>query len=435
MKLAVVGGGWAGLAAAVAATQAGHHATLFEAAHALGGRARALECTLPDGKPVTLDNGQHILIGAYTESLKLMRTVGVDTDTALLRLPLTLQFPDGKGLKLPDWPSPLDVLAGITSARGWSVADKWSMLRTAARWQMHRFRCAADVRVEDLCQTLSPNVRSTLIDPLCVSALNTPAHQASGQVFLTVLHDSLMAGTGASNLLLPRVDLGRVLAAPAAHWLRQQGATIHTNHRVQHLEHTSHGWQLDGEAFDAVVWATSSSNAVQSLTEYARAAPVLIAKQMTSWSTVAAQLRFEAIATVYAYAPGLRLPQPLLALHSNDTAPAQFAFDRGQLGGPEGLLALVVSASQGERAALQARVLQQAQQQLAPWLQSKTLTAVQTVVEKRATFACTPGLHRPAVVVAPGLLACGDYIAGPYPATLEGAVRSGLEAIKILETA
>jgi hypothetical protein len=129
------------------------------------------------------------------------------------------------------------------------------------------------------------------------------------------------------------------------------------------------------------------------------------------------------------------LPQPLLALRSDDTSPAQFAFDRGKLGGPQGLLALVVSASHGERAAVQTQVLRQAHLQLAPWLAGQTLQVVQTVVEKRATFACTPALCRPPAVIAPSLAACGDYIAGPYPATLEGAVRSGLNAIKILETA
>jgi len=98
-------------------------------------------------------------------------------------------------------------------------------------------------------------------------------------------------------------------------------------------------------------------------------------------------------------------------------------FDRGQLGGPAGLLAFVVSASTGERDALQAQVLQQARTQL-----GRSLQSVQTVVEKRATFACTPGVMRPAMQIAPGLLACGDYVAGPYPATLEGAVRSGLNA-------
>jgi len=54
------------------------------------------------------------------------------------------------------------------------------------------------------------------------------------------------------------------------------------------------------------------------------------------------------------------------------------------------------------------------------------------VVEKRATFACTPQLQRPATRIAPALLACGDYVAGPYPATLEGAVRSGVQAARAL---
>jgi hypothetical protein len=138
-------------------------------------------------------------------------------------------------------------------------------------------------------------------------------------------------------------------------------------------------------------------------------------------------MRFEAIATVYAWAPAARLPHPMLALRATAQAPAQFVFDRGQLGGPSGLLAFVVSASTGSREEVQAAVLAQAAQQLAP-LDLPRLQPVQTVIEKQATFACTPGLLRPAQVIAPGLLAAGDYVEGPYPATLEGAVRSGWAA-------
>jgi hypothetical protein len=134
-------------------------------------------------------------------------------------------------------------------------------------------------------------------------------------------------------------------------------------------------------------------------------------------------LHFEAIATVYAWSAKARLSQPMLALRSSGDHPAQFVFDRGQLGGSSGLLAFVVSASNNDRATLEAQVLAQATAQLGMELQ-----AVQTVVEKRATFACTPGLQRPLSAIAPGLLACGDYCAGPYPATLEGAVRSGIAA-------
>lgn len=115
---------------------------------------------------------------------------------------------------------------------------------------------------------------------------------------------------------------------------------------------------------------------------------------------------------------------PLLALRSNAQAPAQFVFDRGALGGPAGLMAFVVSASTGTREVVEAQVLNQARTQLG-WHDA---TPLRTIVEKRATFACTPGVQRPRAAIAPGLQACGDYVDGPYPATLEGAVLSGLAA-------
>ena len=122
-----------------------------------------------------------------------------------------------------------------------------------------------------------------------------------------------------------------------------------------------------------------------------------------------------------AHASGARLPLPMLALRNTAEHPAQFVFDRGPLDGQQGLLAFVVSASDGDRALIEQQVLQQAGAQLG----LPGLRPVQTVVEKRATFASTPGLQRPAMQVLPGLTACGDYVDGPYPATLEGAVLSG----------
>ncbi|MDZ7938541.1 MAG: hydroxysqualene dehydroxylase HpnE [Rhodoferax sp.] len=436
MKIAIVGAGWAGMAAAVQATQDGHHATVFEAARAVGGRARALNGTMPDGHSITLDNGQHILIGAYTDTLALMRKVGVDPARTLLRLPLCLQFPDGDGIALPDWPSPLDALAGMATAKGWSWADKGSLLRASLRWQWGGFRCAAGSSVADLCHGLTPTVVQTLIDPLCVSALNTLAAQASGQVFLTVLRDSLFGTRGSSNLLLPTTDLGALFPEAAAAWLQAHGGAVQLGTRVDRLTYEAgdngqSGWSVNGQHFDAVLWATSSSNAASALIETAQAAPETIANSLRAWAETAQALRFEAIATVYTYAPSAHLPQPMLALRNTAEHPAQFVFDRAQLGGPRGVLAWVVSASQGDRAELEAGVLAQAQAQLGALL-SEPPSVLQTVIEKRATFACTPGLQRPTAAIAPGLWACGDFVEGPYPATLEGAVRSGLAAARAL---
>jgi squalene-associated FAD-dependent desaturase len=435
LNIAVVGAGWAGMAAAVTATQAGHHTTVFEASESLGGRARALNAHLPDGTPVVLDNGQHILIGAYAETLRLMSTVGVAPEHTLLDLPMTLLFPDGRGIRFPNWRTPLDALGGILGARGWSLADKWSLLRAATGWQRQGFVCDDSLSVAALCRSLTPRILAELIEPLCVSALNTPADQASARVFLRVLRDALFGAAGGSHLLLPSTDLGSLLPQASAHWLQQRGGQVVCKARVDSLQRSGAQWLLAGSGlgpaaetgFDAVIWATSASNAAQALMKYGQSAPENISQAVTDWAHTTQTLQFEAIATVYAWSASARLTQPMLALRSSTNYPAQFVFDRAALGGPPGLLAFVVSAAQGDRATLQAQVLAQAKAQLGLALQP-----VLTVVEKRATFACTPGLQRPAQHIAPGLLACGDYVDGPYPATLEGAVRSGMAAAHAL---
>jgi len=425
LSIAVIGAGWAGCAAAVEATRLGHHVTVFEANRTPGGRARRVDVA-HDGQTLALDNGQHILIGAYSETLKLMADVGVDLTASLHRMPLTMQFPDGSGLKLPNLPAPLDALIGILRAKGWSWADKLSLLKAATLWQLRKFQCPPHQSVADLCSKVSPRVMATLIEPLCVSALNTPANRASGQVFLRVLRDSLFAVSGGSNLLLPTTDLSALLPNAALAWLAAQGGRSRLGIRIQSIaaDDNQH-WQLVGlEAdlgpFNRVILACPPADAAR----LARSSSL----PCGDWLASADGLHYEAIATVYALAPSTRLAQPMLALASSPAYPAQFVFDRGQLGGPAGLLAFVISASQQSSAELAPLVTAQAAAQLG----ITDLHILQTVVEKRATFACTPGLQRPGPHVAAGLLACGDYVDGPYPATLEGAVRSGLQAARLL---
>ncbi|AVS77509.1 desaturase [Paracidovorax avenae] len=436
MQVAIIGAGWAGLAAAIAAAQAGHTVSVFEAARMLGGRARALAPVegADTQAPCRLDNGQHILIGAYSECQRLMRLVGIDPETALLRTPLALVFPDGNGLRFPDAAPPWDAIRGIAGARGWSLADRMALLRRAVRWRLSGFRCAPHATVEQLCQGLPERLLREFIDPLCVSALNTPIGAASGTVFLRVLRDSLFSGRGGSHLLLPRRDLSALWPEAAAAWLRNHGHAVHAGRRIPSIEiaHDSEGqaWRVDGMHFDAVVMATTSTEAARLVAAAADTAQPRPAAAMRAWAATASALRFTAIATVYAKAVAGPLPTalagsaPMLALHSGPGAPAQFVFDRGRLGGEPGLLAFVVSAFEGERAVLEQAVLRQAREQLG----LEGLEVLRTVVEKRATFACVPALDRPPQDIIAGLVACGDYVAGPYPATLEGAVLSGTAA-------
>lgn len=429
-RVAVVGGGWAGLAAAVAATQEGARVTLYEAARTLGGRARsiALPTGSGSGEPLLVDNGQHILIGAYTATLRLLGLLGVDLQASFHREPLQLVFPDGRGIVLPDWPSPLDLGWGVLSARGWSWTNRLALMRCASGWMRSRFRCDDAATVADLCHGLTPTLMDDFLEPLCVSALNTPAGQASGAVFLRVLHDAMFAARGGSNLLLPRVDLDRLLPSPAARWLQNQGTTLQLGTRVLRVESTPSNALVDGEHFDHVVVALPALQAVRVLADASSsdAERPLIG----NWMSLAQALEHNTIATTYAWRRSMdgrethrRASCAMLALRSRSDAPAQFVFDRGRLGGPPGLLAFVVSANQHEREDLQHLIRRQALEQL-----GVDIEVIQTVVEKQATFACRPGLDRPPTEITQNISAAGDYCRGPYPATLEGAIRSGWSA-------
>ncbi len=411
-RVAVVGGGWAGLAAAIDATRRGHHVTLFEMAPQLGGRSRGV-----DVAGMALDNGQHILIGAYVETLALMRTVGVDLAEAFVRTPLRVTYPDGVGLQLKPGAPMLAFGSAVLRQRGWRVGERIALLAAAAGWVASGFRRDPSLTVAQLTRRLPGAIRNDLIDPLCVAALNTPAVDASASVFLRVLKDALFSGPGSADLLLPRVSLSALLPAPAQRWLSEAGATLHLQQRVEGLAADDDGWSLDGERFDHVVLATTPVEAARLTRDIA-----------SEWSRTAAALRYEPIVTVYLQGDGVRLAEPMLALRSDERSPAQFVFDRGQLGGPAGLLAFVISGAQpwvdrGMEATANATL---AQARTAIGL---PLTLVQTLTEKRATFRCTPGLQRPPMRIAPNLHAAGDHVAGPYPATLEGAVRSGRAAV------
>lgn len=427
-RVGIVGGGWAGLAAGIEAVARGHQVTLFEMAPAFGGRARAVATEGP-----VLDNGQHILIGAYRETLRLMRTVGVDVEACLMRLPLRLIDPDGNGLRLRPGPPALAFALGVWRQQSWSMAERLALLATASRWAATGFACDRHRTVAGLTDRLPLRIRRELIDPLCIAALNTPATDASAQVFLRVMKDALFSGPGSADLLLPRTDLSRLFPAAAADWLGRAGATLRISCRVIGIARTaSGGWRLQLSGAAGTAEAVDCDHLVLACAP--RESARLVQRLAPAWSGTAAALRYEPIATVYLQTDAARLPEPMLALPDNGDSAAQFVFDRGQLGGPAGLLAFVASGAAEwigrGRSAVEASVTRQARSLLGDGIR---FGAVVTVTEKRATFRCTPGLARPGMRISAGLWAAGDHVDGPYPATLEGAVQSGIAAARAVD--
>ncbi|MFL6696260.1 MAG: hydroxysqualene dehydroxylase HpnE [Vitreoscilla sp.] len=432
LKVAVIGAGWAGLAAAVRATQAGHEVTVFESAGMPGGRARS-----DDGDTAT-DNGQHILLGGYARTLALMREVGVDVDQALLRMPLSVTYADGAGFTLaPTGPRLLAAVGALLGARGFGAIDKVSAIAMSLAWQARGFRCPPALTVDALLRRApTGRVHRRLIEPLCVAALNTPSAQASAQVFLTVMRDSLFGARDASDLLLPQRPLAQLLPLPAVAWLRAHGATVHLRTRVEALAPVDGRWRLSWNAgaddlrkpdavFDQVILAAPA-------TEAARLTRTLA----PAWSATAAALAHEPIVTISLRAPARAWAAPMLALDSDDsTAPAQFAFKLGKQEADFDRVTLVISAAgrwleRGSDAVAAAAIAQY--RKTFGVRDDETIHLVGVRADKRATFRCTAGVVRPTMDIAPGLCAAADYVAGPYPATLESAVLAGEAAASSL---
>lgn len=413
MKTAVVGAGYAGMAAAVELAAAGRQVDVFEASRVLGGRARAAKI---DG--FSVDNGQHILIGAYAETLRLMRMVGADPDQLLRRTPLRFEFPGEFLMSAPRLPAPLHIAFALLLARGLGWREKRRAIRLMQDLKAKGYRIEPDTTVSawlDANETPSRQ-RQLLWEPLCVAALNTPAERASAQVLANVLRDSLGGRRAASDLLLPQVDLTALFPEPAAQFVAERGGAVHSGWRIGSIRREGEAWLIDDVGpFAQLVLAV---------------APYHLDGLMPELSARVAHFDWEPIVTSYfSYPEWVRLRQPMLGV---DAGLAQWLFDRGALCGQCGLIAAVISA-RGRHLDLPMpeleRRIHREIARLVPDLPAPL--SVQTITEKRATFACVPNLQRPAArTEMPGLWLAGDYVAGDYPATLEGAVRSGVAAAR-----
>lgn len=403
MKVAVIGGGWAGLAAAVDLTAAGADITLFEAGRVPGGRARSITVA---GR--RFDNGQHILLGAYRDILDVMRRIGADPEQLFERRPLQVVDAAGFRLALPKWPAPLNVAWALLTAQGVGWREKVATARWMQGVKARGFRLAADTTVgrwlDGAGQT--GELRRHLWEPLCLAALNLPADRASAQVFANVLRDSLGSRRREdTDLLLPRVDLGRLLPELASHWLAARGATLRFSTRIEALEATPEHVAVAGERFAAAIIAIAPQHAGK------------------LWPEMTVNYDYEPIATVYLqFAPQFRLPFPLFKQSGKY---GQWAVDRG-----DGLIGCVLSGH-GDWEALSDDELAAALQAELP--ASGPALWHKVIREKRATFACQPGLARPDWRTRdPRIVLAGDHTWTEYPATLEGAVRSGRRAAREL---
>lgn len=435
VRIAVVGAGWAGLSAALALRRAGRDVVVFEAARTVGGRARRVN----DVVLGAIDNGQHLMLGAYSETVALVRELNpaTDLDALLLRLPLHMESLDGAfRLCAARLPAPLHTLAGVLAARGMSLGDRIAALRMMLKLRLGGWRAPGNTQTVAALLDLhrqSAAVCDRLWNPLCLAAMNTPATFASAQVFLNVLRDSIGADAHAGDFLLARTDLSALWPEAAARQIQVETGRL--VHRVQpNVDHVL----VDAERFDACILAVPPFVALRLLAS-APDAPGLAA-----WRETLGSFSYRRIATVVLrLAKPWPLPTPIMMLapdHGRGEF-GQWVVDRSATilpaPGPAELAVVVSDAGDdlpeqhGDLARqIGAQIRRQAARRpaMAPM---PDIVAHRVIVEKRATFDCTPDRVRPAHrTPLTRVWVAGDWTDTGYPAVLEGAVRSGSAAAR-----
>lgn len=434
LKPAIIGGGYAGMAAAVELVARGIPVTVFESAPQLGGRARGVVY-----HDTQLDNGQHLLLGCYRETLRLIERVGGDIEQDFLRLPLQLDLHRHLALRAPRLPAPFHLLFALVMAKGLSGRERIKAARFMLALRHADFLLprlpfppgegwgegTTDTTVSDLFKRLGQDADliSKLWEPLCIAALNTPIHKASAQVLLNVLRDALNRQRADSDMLLPRIDFSTLFPQRAAAYVERHGGSVHLSRGVEAIVPRNNGIELvtaqGMQQFSHVICAVAPTTAEKLL----RPLPELVGTVQQI-----AALEQQPIYTLYLQYPDeVRLPHPMIGLYH---CFSQWLFDKGQISGQQGLIAAVISAEgihqQLSREELAQKVISELRTEFGI---VQPVHWYKVIAEKRATFCCAPDLQRPASRTAiPGLLLAGDYITGDYPATLEGAVMSGIRA-------
>ena len=428
MKVAVIGAGYAGLAAAVELATNGVPVTVFEAARQLGGRARRV-----DYRSMALDNGQHIFLGAYRETLRLMRMTGADPAALLLRLPLQLVIPGRFRLQAAPLPAPLHLALALLTARGLTWGERISAVRFMGAMRRRDFRLSDDIGAGKMLRMhgQTGNLRRYLWEPLCLAALNTPLESASAQVFLNVLRDSLAGSRADSDMLLPLANPAHLFPEHAAAFLDSHGGKILNSQSVHAVRAEADGFSLEmqpgSQKFEQVICAVPPQRL---------AAVTAHLPELAEARAQVGRFSYQPIYSVFLQYPAATcLPRPMIGLHGGTS---QWVFDRGQLNQEAGLLCAVISAEGPHQTLNHDALAQRVNDELRALLPDLPQPLWHKVIaEKRATFACSPGLQRPGQVTPlPNFYLAGDYTAGDYPSTLESAVRSGVKCAQlILESA
>jgi squalene synthase HpnD len=435
-KVVVLGAGYAGLAAATELVLRGHDVTLIESRALLGGRAHSFV----DAKSgQVLDNGQHILMGCYHETLALLRQLGVEDR---LHSPPGLQVPfvseKGRSTLAPTLPAPLHLLSALLGYGELSLADKLAAIRLAIKLRLgRRPRLKEPVEAWLKRWKQTPNIIRALWEPLCIAALNEPVATASGRLFATVIRRSFLGGADDSRILLSRVGLSD-LFAPEVRRLLEMCRSI------TRLQTPVAGLRFEGSMLREIRLNDGSSfqpDAVVSALPWHALRAMLPAE--SKLAQACRQIQDAPIVSLHLWMDRPVLNEPFIGLLDS---PVHWVFSRDHIHGAEPdqsghVITAVVSGARDlvEKSASELEdITVRELERFIPGMKGARVLHRMVYKARSATFAATPEAeeHRPGTNTEwYNFWLAGDWTNTGLPATIEGAVVSGRRAAQAVDEA
>ncbi|HEX5475273.1 MAG TPA: hydroxysqualene dehydroxylase HpnE [Vicinamibacterales bacterium] len=428
----VIGGGVAGLAAACALAEAGARVLVLEARGTLGGRATAFR-DRETGELV--DNGQHVLLGCYTETFRLLRRIGAEQNVRV-QPALEVPFLDVAGrrsvLRCPSWPSPFHLLAGVMGWRALTWSDRLRVLALAPALLKMQRGAEVATDAETVAAWLARHgqrgrIREWLWEPLAVAALNQSPEEAAARPFTRVLARMFGGAPGSASLALPTVPLHEMYATPARRFLEARGGEVrlHALARVRVERERVAGVDVRGESIaSGTVIASVPWHDIRTLFT-GKVAPLV--RLLASADALASR----PIVTVNLWYDRAVMDDPFVGLPGRAT---QWVFDKRQAFGERASHLSLVSSDAGALVSRStADLVAQAARDVAgaiPGARGATLLRGTAVREKHATFSLAPGQpgRPPTRTAVAGLWLAGDWIDTGLPGTIESAALSGHRA-------